>query len=86
MSQDDWAVLTTLPDAPFAQTLMDALIGYGVPARVESEPAMLGEARNCHVLVDSTLLHRARWFLALGRVSDAELDFLATGDLPSEEG
>lgn len=86
MSQDNWAHLTSCPDAPAAQMLVDALIGYGVPARMESQPALLGEVRNCNVLVDSSLLHRARWFLAQGQISDAELDFLASGSLPSEEG
>jgi len=86
MSWNHWAHLTNLPDAPAAQLLVDALIGYGVPARMESEPALLGEVRHCRVLVDASLLHRARWFLAQGQISDAELDFLATGSLPSEEG
>lgn len=85
MSQDHWVHLTSLPDAPAAKMLVDALIGYGVPARMESQPALLGEVRNCDVLVDSSLLHRARWFLAQGEISDAELNFLATGSLPSEE-
>ncbi len=86
MPQDYWALLTTFPNAPAAQMLVDALVDYGVPARMESEPALLGEVRNCHVRVDSSLLHRARWFLAQGQISDVELDFLATGSLPSEKG
>jgi hypothetical protein len=86
MSQDHWTHLTSLSDMPAAQSLVDALIGYGVPARMESAPAFLGEVRDCRVLVDSSLLHRARWFLAQGEISDAELDFLATGRLPSGEG
>jgi hypothetical protein len=85
MSQSDWALLTSLPDAPSAQSLVDALFAYGVAARVESEPALLGEVRNCNVLVQVKLLHRARWFLAQGQISDAELEFLATGKLPSED-
>ena len=86
MSKSEWALLTSLPDAPSAQALVDALFAYGVAARIESEPALLGEARNCNVLVKAMLLHRARWFLAQGQISDAELEFLATGCLPSEEG
>jgi hypothetical protein len=85
MSQNDWALLASLPDAPSAQALVDALLAYGVLARIESEPALLGEVRNCDVMVKATLLHRARWFVAQGQISDAELEFLATGSLPSED-
>jgi len=32
--------------------------------------------------VDAALAHRARWLLKLGTVSEAELEYLATGKLP----
>jgi hypothetical protein len=86
MSPPDWVLLTSLPDAPSAQALVDALVAYGVAARMASEAPILGERRNCDVLVRATFLHRARWFLAQGEISEAELNFLATGSLASDEG
>ena len=86
MSETDWVLLTSVGEAPCAQALVDALIAYGVPARVASDPALLGEKRYCDVLVQVSLAHRARWFLAQGEISEAELAFLATGTLPSDEG
>ena len=32
-------------------------------------------------MVDAKLAHRARWLLKLGTVSEAELEYLATGKL-----
>ena len=57
----------------------------GVPARVESSKLVAGiESRYC-VLVPSSLVHRARWVLADSDLTDAELDYLATGKLSDGE-
>lgn len=57
----------------------------GVPARVESSKLVAGiESQHC-VLVPASLAHRANWVLADSDLTDAELDYLATGKLSDTE-
>ena len=77
----NWVHLTTSPDAPSAHALAQSLLSYGITCKVLSDTALLGEGRMCGLFVDSSQLRRAEWLLAQGRFSDAELTFLATGEL-----
>ncbi len=81
----NWVHLTTSPNAPSAQALAQSLLSYGVTCKVRSDDtSLLGEGRMCDVFVDSNQLRRAEWLLEQGRFSDAELTFLATGELRPE--
>jgi hypothetical protein len=53
----------------------------GVPAEVISDTSLLGEARRCEIRVPPELAHRARWLMSQAKFTDAELTFLATGEL-----
>ena len=53
----------------------------GVPAEVVSDTSLLGEARHCEIRVPPELAHRARWLMSQAQFTDAELTFLATGEL-----
>jgi len=53
----------------------------GVPAEVVSDTSLLGEARHCKIRVPPELSHRARWLMSQAQFTDAELTFLATGEL-----
>ena len=88
MTQGEWKIIATVPDTMSAQALLTYLEAEGVPARVQTDTLLLGEARRCDILVPPELSHRARWLLAQGHFTDAELTFLATGELAagSEEG
>jgi hypothetical protein len=77
----EWQAVASLSDIPGAQVLAQRLIFEGVPARVMSDPQLLGEGRNCEVQVPSVLAHRARWLMSQAQFTDAELTFLATGEL-----
>lgn len=83
MTQAEWKIIATLPDTMSAQALLTYLQAEGVPSRVESDTSLLGEARRCDILVPPELSHRARWLLDQGSFSDAELTFLATGEVDS---
>ena len=76
-----WDVVATFSDAPSAQALAVLFRGEGVPAEVVSDTALLGEARRCEIRVPSDLAHRARWLMSQALFTDAELTFLATGEL-----
>ena len=85
MNQEVWELLKVLPNLPAAEALRLKLEHHQVPTRVEPralEAAL--ETRFC-VYVSKTLAHRARWVLAQLPLTDAELEFLATGRLPGEE-
>ena len=76
-----WEVLTTTPNAPTARALVELLQSNGIECQVRSDTTLLGECQPCRVLVESAHAHRARWLMAQSNFSEAELTFLATGNL-----
>jgi hypothetical protein len=83
--QIKWELLTIVPNAPLAHALVDSLAADGVVTKIVSDTTLLGEARTCRVLVDSTHIHRARWLLAQRNFSDEELIKLAAGSQVDSE-
>jgi hypothetical protein len=81
---EEWTVFRELSDPASAEALIELLIKQGVPARVAAEPVLPGMAGDYSVSVPSELLHRARWIAPEWPYDDAELAYLATGDLGSE--
>jgi hypothetical protein len=86
MRRGEWKIIATVPDTMSAQALLTYLEAEGVPSRVQTDTSLLGEARRCDILVPLELSHRARSLLAQGNFTDAELTFLATGELDSGAG
>lgn len=84
MADSAWKSLVTVADTLSAQALIDRLQLEGVPARIESDSSLLGAARLCHVMVPTNQVHRARRLLEAESFTDAELRFLATGELDDE--
>jgi len=85
MTLDEWELFRVYENRGAAEAVACVLEGEGVPTRIESrrlEAAL--EAEYC-LLVATTLSHRARWITTQAEVTDAELDFLATGRLPDSE-
>lgn len=80
-TQPQWEIVATLFDAPSAHAMLTLFERQGVPVNIVGDSPLLGEVRRCEILVPSTLAHRARWLLAQPNFSDAELTFLATGEL-----
>lgn len=54
-----------------------------VAAKVEVVADFPGQERGARLWVDAAMAHRARWLLKLPTVSEAELEYLATGRLPT---
>jgi hypothetical protein len=81
VSQKTWQVLMTAPNVPAAHALMTLLHDRGVECQLKADTALLGEGRQCAILVEASLLHRAKYVLAEANFTDEELDFLATGQL-----
>ena len=83
---DDWEVLRTYGSVSAAEVDAGYLRGEGVAAEVRPIGDLPGTQNGARLMVEAKLAHRARWLLKLERVSDAELEYLATGSLaPVEE-
>jgi len=85
MMDATWQLLTTAPNVPAARALASMLESQGVACQLKADTSLLGEARQCAVWVESALLHRAKWLLEEASFTDAELDFLATGQLSCDD-
>ena len=84
MTEATWQLLTTAPNVPAAHAVASLLEGNGIACRLKADSSLLGEARSCAVLVEASLVHRANLVLSGANFSDAELDFLATGNIRGE--
>lgn len=78
-----WCVLDTYGDRFAAEADAGYLRGEMVAAKVEVISDFPGQDRGAQLWVDAALAHRARWLLKLSTVSEAELEYLATGKLPN---
>jgi hypothetical protein len=76
-----WPVAAAFSDAVSAHVIIALLETEGVPTQLIVGNPLLGPAQTCEIRVPPGLLHRARWILASAPLSDAELTFLATGEL-----
>jgi hypothetical protein len=76
-----WDVVVSFSDVPSAHAMAVLFRAEGVPAEVVSDTSLLGEARRCEIRVPQELAHRARWLMSQAQFTDAELSFLATGEL-----
>ena len=86
MPTEEWELFKTFPDRFEAERVVGLLESSGVPAYVDYGALGVGLDMKFSVFVDTTLAHRARWILALTpEVTDAELEFLATGKLPGSD-
>jgi hypothetical protein len=80
-----WKVVATFSDVVSAHAMMVLFRAEGVPAEIVSDTPLLGEARRCQIHVPSDLEHRARWLMSQAQFTDAELTFLATGELDGDD-
>jgi hypothetical protein len=81
-----WVGVDAYPDRFSAEAIVGLLAGEGVPAYIASDEPIPGLARNFSVLVPPEFLQRARGILKQAPVSDNELTYLATGELPGPKG
>jgi hypothetical protein len=81
---DQWVQFRRLADLPTAQALVELLLAHRVPARVEAPCLLPGIDGHYMVTVPSELLHRARWVAPEEPFDEAELIYLATGQLNTD--
>lgn len=80
-----WERFATYSDELAAKVVVDYLHRHACPAQVGGSAGANIDS-GVHVLVPGELLHRARWLWAQADLSEQELDFLASGELPGAEG
>lgn len=80
-SRSEWQVAAILSDVTSVRLMVSMPEGERVPARLTAGTALLAEAQSCEVRVPFRLAHRASWLMTQSQVSDAELRYLATGEL-----
>jgi hypothetical protein len=85
MSELHWQLLVSAWDVLSARLITDRLAGEGIQTRVVTDAAaVMGQAAPCRIFVDSTQVPRARRLLAEEPLTESELTFLATGELPGD--
>jgi hypothetical protein len=82
VSVDAWAEVVTYSDRASAEALIGLLAQSGIVARISSDEAVPGLGLFFSVVVPAEFLHRARWLLSETQVSEPELTYLATHELP----
>ena len=80
----EWCELAVYPDNAAAEVDAGYLRSEGVPAAVIVVDNFPGHGRS-RLMVESAQEERARWLLQFPPVSDNELEFLATGELPNPD-
>jgi hypothetical protein len=77
----NWVTFRRLADLSSAQALVELLLTHEVPARIEAPYLLPGIDGYYIVAVPSELLHRAGWISPEAPFDEAELAYLATGQL-----
>jgi hypothetical protein len=79
---DDWSVVETFGDPISAEALVGLLESEKLPCRFASNEVIRGLSSGFSVLVPTELQRKAQWIRAQAPVSEEELTYFATGELP----
>lgn len=82
MPVDGWSEIVTYPDRVSAEVVLGLLAQGDVPGRIVSDEHIPGLGLFFSVVVPAELVHRARWLLSEAQVSESELTYWATKELP----
>jgi hypothetical protein len=81
---DEWQTFEVVDDEGSAEVLAGRLRSEDVPAAVHRQSPVPG-IEEYHIVVPTNLAHRARWVMAGAPRTDAELTYLATGELGTDD-
>jgi hypothetical protein len=82
----EWQVVETFSDVASGHVIVTLFNREGLPAKLILGNPLLGDANGCEIRVPREMAHRARWILSQAEFTDAELTYLATGELGGTEG
>lgn len=80
-----WQSLRGFAERGPAEALCAQLESEGVPTQIQANALENAIEARFFVLVPSSLIHRARWVTPEFPVTEAELNFMATGKLPGQD-
>jgi hypothetical protein len=83
MDKDEWCVICEFSNYAGAEIMKSVLEASDVPAIIVPSDRITAFYTGVRVLVNESLVHRARWVLKNSDFSEAELNYLATHELPS---
>lgn len=85
--EGEWVVFRSFEYSGTAQAIAGILASQNVPAFVAPPYVLAGMMmfQMYDVVIEARMAHRARWVLEEDAFSDAELCYLATGQLPGGE-
>lgn len=81
----EWQPILVFESRGTADAVATILESEDVPTQVYAGRLALGLDADFALAVPVSLVHRARWVLKASEFDDAELTYLATGELPEEE-
>jgi hypothetical protein len=82
----EWQVVASVSDVASGHVIVTLFNYEGLPAKLILGNPLLGDANGCEIRVPREAAHRARWILSQAEFTDAELTYLATGELGGTEG
>jgi hypothetical protein len=85
-TSEDWQQFAVFEDQASAEAFAGRLRVDGVPARIAGHSPVPGLNEGFQVMVPTRLAHRAKSVAALAEPTDEELRYLATGELPDDDG
>jgi hypothetical protein len=85
IQETGWQRFLAFTDQASAAVVAGYLVRNNCPARAAFASPGLDLSPSVEVLVPGELLHRARWLWAQAELSDNELAYLSTGQLPGLE-
>lgn len=85
-SESDWQQVAVFDDPLSAEVVAGLLRSEAVPVDIASHEALSRLLQGTCIRVPPYLMHRARWLLEQPRFADAELAYLATGQLGEQDG
>ena len=85
MTSEEWQPILAFETRAAADAVSAVLESEEVPTYVQAGRVVAGLDADFTLAVPTPLVHRARWVLAQSQFSDAELTYLATGELSDSE-
>ena len=83
MQNEEWSIIAKLPTLAEAEVIKLLLESEGMKTEIQSTDS-INPHSGAYLLVESDFVHRAIWILKNNGITNAELDFLATGELRKE--
>jgi len=83
MDKDKWCVISEFPNYAGAEIMKSVLEASDVPVKIVPSDRITAFYTGVRVLVNGSLVHRAKWLLNNADFSEAELNYLATKELPA---